>query len=44
MPLIAKLFLIFQGLLVTGGLILLIYFIIRRINLKQKEDFEKRDN
>ena len=34
----------FQGLIGLGLLVLLIYLIIRRVRIKQSEDFEDRDN
>jgi hypothetical protein len=34
----------FQGLVGIAFVVLLIYFIARRISIKEKEDFEDRDN
>ena len=36
--------LIAYGMLIAAGLIILIYLIFRRVNIKDQETFEKRDN
>lgn len=35
---------LFSGLLWVGIAIILVYLVIRRIRIKETEDFEKRDN
>ena len=40
----AKVIIWIYGTIATISLILVIYFIIRRIEIKKKEDFEARDN
>ncbi|MEO1054557.1 MAG: hypothetical protein AAFX87_28245 [Bacteroidota bacterium] len=44
MEIITLLIMVFQGLIFFAVVAVLIYLIIRRINIRQNEDFEKRDN
>lgn len=41
---LTKLILSIHGLIWGGALVIIIFLIFRRIKLKKKEDFEKRDN
>jgi uncharacterized membrane protein len=41
---IANIILTIEGLVALIFIVLIVYLIIRRINIKQEEDFEKRDN
>jgi len=44
MPGIAKLIFLLEGIGLVAAVIIIIYLIFRRIEIKKKEDFEKRDN
>lgn len=41
---LAHIFIAIQGIIYIGVIIIIIFLIFRRIELKKKEDFEKRDN
>lgn len=44
MGLLPALILILEGIAFVAILIVIIFLVIRRLNIKEKEDFEKRDN